>query len=68
MLSPTGLLPSLVSEFHCSSASVWLCNSCSIGHDREQMSYDPCQATRVRLHLTGLGWSPFARHYSGSLG
>src|ERR1700754_1701759 len=41
MLSPTGLLPSLVSEFHCSSASVWLCNSCSTGHDREEMSYDP---------------------------
>ena len=55
MLSPTGLLPSLVSEFHCSSASVWLCNFRPVRHNREVMSYNPQQTTRVRLHLLGLG-------------
>jgi hypothetical protein len=55
MLSPTGLLPSVVPEFHCSSASRWLCDSRRTGHDPEGASYDPGQATRARLHLPGLG-------------
>ena len=55
MLSPTGLLPSLVSEFHGSSANVKLCNSRRTGHGTEEPSYNPLQATRVRLHLPGLG-------------
>ena len=55
LFSPTGLLPSLVSEFHCSSANNKLCNSCQTMRGLEVMSYDPHQATRARLHLTGLG-------------
>jgi len=68
LLSSTGLLPSLVSEFHCSSTSSRLCNSRRTMRDPEVLSYNPHQATRARLHLTGLGWSPFARRYSGNLG
>src|SRR3954466_11823020 len=66
--SPTGLLPSMVPVFHCSSVNVKLCNSRLVTHNQEVASYNPQQATRARLHLPGLGSSPFARHYSGSLG
>ena len=68
MLSPTGLLPSLVSEFHCSSASVWLCNSRRETHLSDR---GPTTPNRQRVcAYTGPVWagSPFARHYSGSLG
>jgi hypothetical protein len=68
MLSPTGLLPSVVSEFHCSSASKWLSDSRRTRHGPEETSYNPRQATCAHLHPPGLGRSPFARHYSGSLG
>src|ERR687894_1056755 len=53
--SPTGLLPSVVPEFHCSSANARLCNSRLVTHDQGETSYDPRQATRARLHLPGLG-------------
>ncbi len=48
-----------MSVFHCSSASYWLCDSRRAGHGTEETSYYPRQATRVRLHLLGLGWIPF---------
>jgi hypothetical protein len=54
-LSPTGLLPSVVPVFHCSSANARLCDSRRTGHDPEETPYNPRQATRVRLHLPGLG-------------
>ena len=55
MLSPTGLLPSVVPVFHCSSANARLCNSRLVTHNQEETSYDPRQTTRARLHLPGLG-------------
>jgi hypothetical protein len=59
VLSPTGLLPTLVSVFHCSSASTRLSYSRRAGHDAEEPSYNPQRATHVRLHVPGLGWIPF---------
>ena len=50
------------------SANARLCDFRQVGHDLDETSYNPRQATRARLHLQGLGRSPFARHYSGSLG
>src|SRR3712207_379354 len=52
-------------EVPLASASTWLGNCRRAGHGSETSSCDPRQATRARLHLPGLGWSPFARHYSG---
>src|SRR5436190_9455635 len=50
------------------SATARLCDFRRTGHGPDQAPYNPRQATRARLHLPGLGRSPFARHYSGSLG
>ena len=36
-----------------------LCNFRRIGHDPDQVSYNPQRATRGRLHAPGLGWIPF---------
>ena len=41
MLSPTGLLPSLVSEFHCSSANARLCNSRRARHGPDRRPTTP---------------------------
>src|SRR6185312_3049785 len=35
----------------------------SRGSARERLPYDPVYATPDRLHINGLGCSPFARHY-----
>ena len=50
------------------SANARFCNSRQGMQSLGKTSYNPSQATPARLHLAGLGWSPFARHYSGSLG
>jgi hypothetical protein len=43
------------------STTTWLCNFRRASHSPDQAPYNPCCATRGRLHATGLGWSPFAR-------
>src|SRR3954454_24400333 len=44
------------------------CNSCQENQLLGRAPYNPHDATPDRLHAAGLGWSLFARHYSGSLG
>jgi hypothetical protein len=55
-------------RFHELRLSAQLGNSSQAGYGLDHMPYNPEHATRSRLHTPGLGWSHFARHYSGSLG
>jgi hypothetical protein len=50
-------------EVPLASANAQLGNCRRVGHDPDVKSYNPRQATRVRFHLPGLGFSLFARHY-----
>ncbi len=50
------------------STNTRFCDFRQTRHGLEETSYNPQQATRAGLHLSGLGYSLFARHYSGSLG
>ena len=50
------------------STTPWFCNCRRPMHGPDRSPYNPAYATRARLHACGLGSSPFARHYSGSLG
>ena len=43
-----------------------LCNSPPAPHSRLATSHNPERTTRVGLHTFGLGFSRFARHYSGN--
>jgi hypothetical protein len=42
-------------RFHTLPLSARLGNSCQVGHDLDNMSYNPEYATRDRLHALGLG-------------
>src|SRR3954451_16200790 len=55
-------------RFHSTSARAWIGNCRRVGHDPGTKPYNPRQATRARLNLPGVDFSPFARRYSGSLG
>ena len=66
--SAYGTIALFGSRFHAIRLSARLGNSSQAGYGLDHMPYNPEHATPDRLHVLGLGSSPFARHYSGSLG